>query len=51
VVDPFLAEEKAWEYVNIIVSGSRNGLGFDTVLVHAPSDSACNKKNKNEVAK
>jgi uridine kinase len=36
VVDPFLLEEEAWKYVNIIVSGYYSDLGSDTVM-YSPS--------------
>jgi uridine kinase len=36
VVDPFLIEEKAWEYVDIIVSGSKSDLIADKLLIYVP---------------
>ena len=32
VVDPFLCEEEAWKYVNMIVSGSLSDLSSDTIM-------------------
>jgi len=36
IVDPFLAEEQAWEYVNVIVSGSQSDLRTNTLFVYYP---------------
>jgi len=40
VVDPFLAEEEAWKYTNVIVSGTQSDLGSDALLIHHPNNLA-----------
>jgi len=37
LVHPFLLEEQAWKYADVIVSGSYSDLNSNTVLVHEPS--------------
>jgi len=36
IVDPFLAEEEAWKYVDAVVSGTLSDLGSDALFIHYP---------------
>jgi hypothetical protein len=37
IIDPFLAEEKAWTHTNVIISGTQSDLSSGTLLVHYPN--------------
>jgi len=33
IIDPFLLEEEAWKYVNVIVSGTKSDLKSDNICI------------------
>jgi len=37
IIDPFLAEEEAWKYTNVIVSGTQSDLSSNALFIYYPS--------------
>lgn len=49
VVDPFLLEEQAWKYVDIVVSGSQSDIIYNNLLIHVLDNPPLNKHNQTRI--